>query len=102
MNEVYVRAFSPPAASSLGFTGQGGKSQISNAGGTQPRWSRSGHDLIYQSGDELMAASYTVSGDTLVAEKPRVWMAKIGAGGNGSATRPGIWRRMGGAWSSRC
>ena len=31
----------------------------------------------------MMAASYTVSGDTFVAEKPRVWMAKIGAGENG-------------------
>ena len=29
-----------------------------------------------------MAASYTVSGDTFVAEKPRVWMAKIGASEN--------------------
>ena len=29
-----------------------------------------------------MAASYTASGDTFVAEKPRVWMAKIGAGEN--------------------
>ncbi len=87
-SEVYVRAFSPPPASSPGAAGQGGPStslrtgkwQISNAGGTQPRWSRSGHDLIYRSGDQLMAASYTASGDTFVAEKPRVWMARIGAG----------------------
>jgi hypothetical protein len=81
-NEVYVRAFSPPSASSPGSAGQGGKWQISNAGGTQPRWSRSGHDLIYQSGDQLMAASYTASGDTFVAEKPRLWMATIGSGGS--------------------
>ena len=78
-NEVYVRAFSPPSASSPGSAVQGGKWQISNAGGTQPRWSRSGHDLIYKSGDQLMAASYTASGATFVAEKPRVWMATIGA-----------------------
>jgi hypothetical protein len=34
--------------------------------------------LFYQSGDQIMAASYTVKGDTFVAEKPRVWIAKLG------------------------
>ena len=72
-NEVYVRAFPPPSS------GQGGKWQISNSGGTIPRWSRTGHELMYQSGDQIMAASYTVKGDTFVAEKPRVWIAKLGA-----------------------
>lgn len=42
-NEVYVRAFPPPSS------GQSGKWQISNNGGTIPRWSRTGHDLLYQS-----------------------------------------------------
>jgi Tol biopolymer transport system component len=80
-NEVYVRAF-PPAA-----TGQGGKWQVSNAGGTVPRWSRVGQDLLYQSGDQLMAARYTVKGDVFVVEKPRVWTAKLSAAGiaNGAA-----------------
>jgi len=77
-NEVYVRAFPPPSS------GQSGKWQISNNGGTIPRWSRTGHDLLYQSGDQIMAASYTVKDDTFVAEKPRVWIAKLGAAaGNG-------------------
>jgi serine/threonine protein kinase/Tol biopolymer transport system component len=71
-NEVYVRAFPPPSS------GQGGKWQISNNGGILPRWSRNGHDLLYQSGDQIMAASYSVKGDTFVAEKPRVWIAKVG------------------------
>ena len=70
--EVYVRAFPPPTS------GQGGKWQISNSGGVRPRWSRSGHDLLYQSGDQIMAASYTVKDGTFVAEKPRVWIAKLG------------------------
>jgi hypothetical protein len=34
---------------------------------------------VYQSGDQIMAASYTVKGDSFVAEKPRVWLAKLGA-----------------------
>jgi Tol biopolymer transport system component len=69
--EVYVRAFPP-------LSGQGGKWQISNSGGNNPLWSRNGHDLVYQSGDQIMAASYTVKGDTFVADKPRVWIAKLG------------------------
>ena len=71
-NEVYVRAF---ASSS---SGPGAKWQISNSGGVTPRWLRSGHELVYQSGDQVMAARYTVQGDTFVAEKPRVWIAKLG------------------------
>jgi serine/threonine-protein kinase len=70
-NEVYVRAFPPPTS------GQGGW-QISNNGGILPRWLRTGHDLLYQSGDQILAASYTVKGDTFVAEKPRVWIARLG------------------------
>jgi Tol biopolymer transport system component len=71
-NEVYVRAFPPPSP------GQGGQWQISNSGGTGPRWSGTRHELLYQSGDQIMAASYTVKGDTFVADKPRVWIAKLG------------------------
>jgi WD40 repeat protein len=70
--EVYVRAFPPPS------TGQGGKWQISNSTGTQPEWSRSGHELVYRSGDQLMTVSYTVQGDTFVAGTPRVWIESLG------------------------
>jgi Tol biopolymer transport system component len=72
-DEVYVREFPPPTS------GQGGKWQVSNDGGTRPRWSRTGHELMYQSADQIMAASYTVKGDTFVPDKPRVWIAKLGA-----------------------
>ena len=70
--EVYVRSFPPPS------NGQGGKWQISNGGGTSAKWSRNGHELIYRSGDQLMASSYTLKGDMFVPEKPRVWIAKLG------------------------
>jgi serine/threonine-protein kinase len=66
--EVYVRP----------FPGPGGKWQISNSGGVFPCWSRTGHELVYQSGDQVMAARYTMQGDAFVAEKPRVWIAKLG------------------------
>ena len=66
--EVYVRPFPLPSS------GLGGKWQISNSGGFNPRWSRNGHELIYQSGDAIMAATWSANGDTFVAEKPRVWL----------------------------
>ena len=71
-NEVYVRGFPAPTS------GQGSRWQISNRGGAFPVWSRSGRELLYQSGDQMMTASYTVKGDSFVAEKPRVWVAKLG------------------------
>ena len=71
-NEVYVRAFPPPAS------GQGGKWQISNNGGDRPFWLRNGHELVYSSGSRLMTVRYTVDGDTLVADKPRSWIEKLG------------------------
>ena len=72
-SEVYVRAFPPPAS------GQGGKWQISNSGGTLPQWSRTRRELVYQSGDQLMTVNYTVNGASFVADKPRAWIAAFGA-----------------------
>jgi serine/threonine-protein kinase len=46
-NEVYVRPF--PATS-------GGRWQVSNGGGTQPRWSPDGRELYYFDGVRLVAA----------------------------------------------
>ncbi len=68
---MYVRAFLPGAA------GQGGKWQISNSGGQLPVWSRKSRELFYQSGEQIIAVKYTVKGDAFVAEKPRVWAAKL-------------------------
>ena len=42
-----------------------------------PHWSPNGHELIYRSGDQAMAVSYTVKGDTFVAGKPTVWITRI-------------------------
>jgi serine/threonine-protein kinase len=70
-NEVYVRSFPPSAPSS------GGKWLVSNNGGGFPHWSRTGHELVYQSGDQLMTVSYTVNGLTFIANKPRVWIASL-------------------------
>jgi eukaryotic-like serine/threonine-protein kinase len=65
--QVYVRA----------FPDKGGKWQISNSGGTYPMWSRNGHELFFQTLDShIMVAAYTEKGDSLVADKPRVWSEK--------------------------
>jgi Tol biopolymer transport system component len=66
--EVYVRA----------FPDNGGLWRISNTGGQNPIWSHNGHDLLYQSGDQEMAVSYSDKGEAFVPEKPRVWMSKVG------------------------
>jgi Tol biopolymer transport system component len=65
--QIYVRA----------FPDKGGKWQISNSNGTYPMWSRNGHELFFETLDNhIMAAAYTVKGDSFVADKPRVWSEK--------------------------
>jgi Tol biopolymer transport system component len=61
--QVYVRA----------FPDKGGKWQISNSGGTYPMWS-AGRDLFFETLEgRVMAAAYTVTGDSFVADKVRPW-----------------------------
>jgi Tol biopolymer transport system component len=65
--QVYVRA----------FPDKGGKWQISNVSGVYPAWSRNGHELFFRTEDnQIMVASYTVKGESFVADKPRVWSEK--------------------------
>ena len=73
--EVYVRP----------FPGPGGKWQVSTDGGAFPVWSRARHELLYATlGNRIMVASYTVEGDVLRAERPRLWSeARV-------TTRPGL------------
>jgi len=66
--EVYVRPF----ASSEGASG--GRWQVSTGGGHRPLWSGGDRELLFLALDgRVMAASYTVKGDTLQAGTPRVW-----------------------------
>ncbi len=63
-DEVYVRP----------FPGPGGKWQISTGGGGLPIWSRNGKQLFYRTQDKkIMVTTYTVSGDSFHADKPRLW-----------------------------
>ena len=63
-SEVYVRP----------FPGPGGKTQISSGGGVFSTWSRTKHEIFYGTPDHhIMVAAYSVEGDSLRAEKPRLW-----------------------------
>jgi Tol biopolymer transport system component/predicted Ser/Thr protein kinase len=64
-SQVYVRA----------FPDKGGQWQISSNEGTSPIFSRDGKNLFFYDvpDDRIMVASYSVKGDSFVAEKPRVW-----------------------------
>jgi hypothetical protein len=73
--EVVVRAFPAPAA------GHESIWPISNSGGQTPAWLRSSQELLYQSGDQIMAVKYSVKGDSFEAEKPTVWVPKLGGVG---------------------
>jgi len=67
INQVYVRA----------FPDKSGKWQISNSGGSLPTWSRTGHELFFETLDRhIMVAAYAVKGDSFVADKPRMWSDK--------------------------
>jgi serine/threonine-protein kinase len=59
--EIYARAVS----------GTGGKWPISSGGGDHPRWSRDGRQIVYRSGNRMMAASVAM-GASLTVERPRV------------------------------
>jgi hypothetical protein len=63
--QVYVRA----------FPDNGRRWQVSSNGGTSPIFSRNGKDVFYFDvlGDRIMAARYSVKGDSFVVEKPQVW-----------------------------
>ena len=62
--EIYVRP----------FPGPGGKTQISSGGGVFSTWSRTKHEIFYGTPDKrIMVAGYSVEGDSLGAEKPRLW-----------------------------
>ena len=59
--EVYVQA----------FPGLGGKWQVSTGGATGPVWARSGNELFYRNGDQMMAVPITTQSGFSAGE-PRV------------------------------
>jgi serine/threonine-protein kinase len=66
--EIYVRPF--PAR-------REGKCQVSSGGGKHSFWAKNGRELFYESADNrIMVVDYTISGDSFLPGKPRVWSEK--------------------------
>jgi eukaryotic-like serine/threonine-protein kinase len=57
------------------FEGAGGKWQISTDGGTEPRWSGTGHELFYTHGNSLVSVPYSVEKNSFQAGKPQTVFA---------------------------
>ncbi len=64
-DEVYVQP----------FPGPGSKGLVSTQGGTEPVWSRDGHELFYRSGDKMMVVA-TMIQPAFRASKPEVLFEK--------------------------
>ena len=67
MFHIFVRPFPATAGS--------GKWQISTGPGRFPMWSRTSREIFYLSStdDRIMAAGYSVKGESFAPDKPRVW-----------------------------
>jgi Tol biopolymer transport system component len=61
-NEVYVRPFPNT---------DGARWQVSNGGGTEPRWASDGREVYFIAGDRLMAAHVTSSGSGFAVSDAR-------------------------------
>jgi len=65
--EIYVRPFS----------GEGGKWQVSSAGGRFPRWSPAGSELFYRNDNKMMVVPYRSEAGSFRAERPRELFEKV-------------------------
>ena len=62
--EVYVRR----------FPDNGTKVRVSSSGGSVPRWSPNGRELLYRTeAQRIMFVTYTAEGDRFVSSAPRPW-----------------------------
>jgi serine/threonine-protein kinase len=77
--QVYVQAFPAPGA----------KIQISNDGGTDPVWKRSGGELFYRNGDSMMAVPISTASGS--AGRPQeLWKGHYSHGMSSSCGPPGV------------
>src|SRR6202011_4194647 len=77
--QVYVQA----------FPGPGPKIQVSNDGGTDPVWKRTGLELFYRNGDSMMGVAVSTA-PTFTAGRPReLWKGRYSHGMSSSCGPPG-------------
>jgi len=78
--QVYVQA----------FPGPGAKTQVSNDGGTDPVWKRTGGELFYRNGDSMMSVPVSTAA-TLSAGRPQeLWKGHYSHGMSSSCGPPGM------------
>jgi serine/threonine-protein kinase len=78
--QVYVQA----------FPGPGPKVQVSNDGGTDPVWRRTGNELFYRNGDSMMAVLVSTA-PTFSAGRPfELWRGHYSHGMSSSCGAPGL------------
>jgi serine/threonine-protein kinase len=71
------------------FPGLGPKLQISNDGGTDPVWRRSGGELYYRSGNKMMVVSVTTSPEFHASAPRQLWEGDYSSGSGASCGMPG-------------
>ena len=72
------------------FPGPGPKVQVSNGGGFDPVWRRSGGELYYRSANKMMAVSITTSPQVKVSAPRQLWDSLYTAGAGSSCGMPGV------------
>jgi len=78
--QVYVQA----------FPGPGLKLQISNNGGTDPMWRRSGGELYYRNENKMMVVSVTTSPEFRASAPKQLWEGSYSSGNGASCGMPGV------------
>ena len=78
--QVYVQA----------FPGPGLKLQISNDGGSDPIWRRTGGELYYRNDNKMMAVSVTTSPEFHASAPHLLWEGSYAAGSGSSCGMPGV------------
>jgi hypothetical protein len=66
------------------------KLQISNAGGNDPVWRRSGGELYYRNGNKMMAVSVTTSPEFRALAPRQLWEGGYASGNGASCGMPGV------------
>ncbi len=79
-SEVYVQP----------FPGPGPKVQISNGGGFDPVWRRSGGELYYRNDEDMMVVSITTSPDMRMSAPRQLWKGVYSAGTGSSCGMVGV------------
>jgi serine/threonine-protein kinase len=79
-SEIYVQP----------FPGPGPKVQISNGGGFDPVWQRSGPELYYRSGQKMMAVSIGTGPGIKVSPPRQLWEGAYTSGAGSSCGMPGV------------